>query len=354
MKKVNVVVQAAFIGDLFLSIPFLLRLKKKYPDNETILVCKKGLKEIFIKWSIVKQVFEVEKGKADSYNAIAQSINEFEIQNVFCLHQSFRSTLFTSKLKAKNKIGFATTVFDHLYKKMFFNHVVPYIKAWPDVIRQMSILTPLDPELDKIMQSKDWAYLNQKDRQGGFPPIPEIFQFPSLDVFSQSREGFQKAVALFPGSVWATKKWTHEGFGLVAQKLTQQGFRVCIMGGPDDLADSLAIQKLAPQAEVLTGKMSLYESSIFISQFDLIICNDSAPAHIAASLQRPVLSLFGPTVLDFGFRPWNDKSHVIEDELSCRPCGPHGHAKCPLGHHDCMKKIKADVVYDQALKMLNA
>ena len=120
MKRVNVVVQTAFIGDLFLSIPLLLRLKKKYPDCETILVCKKGLKEIFIKWAVVEHVFEVEKGKSQSYNTIAQSINEFDIQTVFCLHQSFRSALFTLKLKAKNKIGFGVTGFDRLYKKIFF------------------------------------------------------------------------------------------------------------------------------------------------------------------------------------------------------------------------------------------
>lgn len=354
MKRVNVVVQTAFIGDLFLSIPLLIRLKKLYPDCETVLVCKKGLKEIFLKWNIVQHVFEVQKGKADSYNRIVSEMNQFDIQNVFCLHQSLRSALFTFKLKAKNKIGFGLTTFDRIYKKIFFNHVVTYIKAWPDVIRQMSILQPVDPELRKILLSRDWTYLNEKNQDGGFASIPETFQFPRLDLDLKPQSSSQKQVALFPGSVWATKKWTHEGFGVLAQKLTQLGFRVCIMGGPDDVADALAIQKIAPLAENLTGTMSLYESSMYISQFDLIVCNDSAPAHIASCIQRPVLCIFGPTVLDFGFRPWNDKSQVIEEQLSCRPCGPHGHAKCPLGHHDCMKKIKADSVYDQALKMLNA
>lgn len=354
MKKVNVVVQTAFIGDLFLSIPLLLRLKKLYPDHETVLVCKKGLKEIFLKWNIVEHVFEVQKGKAQSYNLIAEEINQFDVHHVFCLHQSLRSALFTMKLKAQNKIGFGLTGFDRLYKKIFFNHVVPYIKAWPDVIRQMSILNPVDQELNKIIVSRDWTYLNQKTVSGGFEPIPAIFQFPKLNLDLKPQNTSQKQIALFPGSVWATKKWTHEGFGHLAKKLTQQGFRVCIMGGPDDLDDSLAIQKIAPQAEVLTGKMSLYESSMYVSQFDLIICNDSAPAHIASCIQRPVLCIFGPTVLDFGFRPWNDKSQVIEEQLSCRPCGPHGHMQCPLGHHNCMKKISADSVYDKALTMLNA
>jgi heptosyltransferase II len=349
MKKVNVVVQTAFIGDLFLSIPLLLRLKKNYPDHETILVCKKGLKEIFLKWNIVEHVFEVEKGRADSYNAIAQQINEFDVQTVFCLHQSLRSALFTMKLKSQTKIGFGG-----IFKKFFFNHVVNYVKAWPDVIRQISILAPVDPEMSQIIRSKDWTYLNRKTPDGGFETIPQVFQFPSLGLGLDRAASSQKQIALFPGSVWATKKWTHEGFGELAKKLTQQGFRVCVMGGPDDMTDSLMIQKIAPQVEILTGKMSLYESSMYISEFDLIICNDSAPAHIAASLQRPVLSIFGPTVLDFGFRPWNDKSQVIEEQLSCRPCGPHGHQKCPLVHHNCMKKIKSDSVYKKALEMLRS
>jgi heptosyltransferase-2 len=218
----------------------------------------------------------------------------------------------------------------------------------------MSLLDPVDSELSQIIHSKDWTYLNQKTKTGGFESIPEIFQFPKFKSDLQNQKSIQKQIALFPGSVWSTKKWTVEGFGQLAHRLTQLGFRVCIMGGPDDVSDALAIQKIAPQAENLTGKMSLYESSMYIAEFDLVVCNDSAPAHMAACSQRPVLCLFGPTVLDFGFRPWNDKSQVIEEQLSCRPCGPHGHVKCPLGHHDCMKKIKADSVYNKALEMLKS
>ncbi len=348
MKKVNVVVQTAFIGDLFLSIPLLFRLKKIFPHHETILVCKKGLKETFIKWNIVDYVFEIEKGNSSSYHQISQQINEFDVQNVFCLHRSLRSALFTLKIKAKNKIGFGG-----ILKRIFFNSVTPYIKAWPDVIRQMSILIPLDAETKKMMKSRDWTYLNHKNTGSGFDPIPDFFQFPIINSSIEQKQTVKKQVGIFPGSVWATKKWTTSGFAEVAQRLIKMGVRVCIMGGLDDLADSLAIHKLAPGVENLTGQLSLFESSMYVSKFDLIICNDSAPAHIAASLQRPVLSLFGPTVLDFGFRPWNDKSQVIEEVLSCRPCGPHGHAKCPLGHHDCMKKMSADSVFKKSIEMLN-
>jgi heptosyltransferase-2 len=125
------------------------------------------------------------------------------------------------------------------------------------------------------------------------------------------------------------------------------------MGAPSDKKDSDAVKTLSPKSSNLTGKMSLYDSTMALRDFDLVICNDSAPSHMAASLQRPVLCVFGPTVLDFGFRPWNDKSQVVENEtLTCRPCGPHGHVKCPLSHHDCMNKIEIKNAYSAAVKIL--
>lgn len=353
MNKCHVVIQTAFIGDLFLSIPTLIRLKRQSPQHQIILVCKKGLKDFFIKNNIVDHAFEVQKGQAESYNKAAQAINQFEIDTVFCFHQSIRSTLFASKIMAKFKIGFRSASLFSFWKKIFFNQLVIYSKAWPDVIRQMALLSPVDAELESTLLKSDWAYLNKKKSTNKFSPIPEIFQFPVLKNISFAAQNVQKKIALFPGSVWATKKWTHQGFAAVANRLITEGHQVFIMGGPDDRSDSSAIKSLAPQAIDLTGQMSLYESSMFIKDFDLILCNDSAPAHIAAALQRPVLCVFGPTVLDFGFRPWNDNSQVIElDTMTCRPCGPHGHMKCPLVHHDCMKKIDENIVYLAAVKIL--
>lgn len=351
MSSVNVVIQTAFIGDLFLAIPLLTRIRKQYPQHQIILVCKKGLGEFFLKFNIVDHTFEIEKGQSRSYNDIVKKINTFDVENVFCLHQSFRSALFSFKIKAKNKISFASSAFSRIYKKLIFNSVLLYPRHWPDVIRQMAILSPVDSELAQFIRTRDWSYLNVKNKQDGFEPIPAYFSFPRLMPLEKSKGA--KRIALFPGSVWATKKWTHQGYADVAQKLMNHGNHVVIMGGPDDIQDAAAIQKYVPQIENQTGQMSLLNSSLYMQNFDLIICNDSAPAHIAASLQRPVLSLFGPTVLDFGFRPWDDLSQVIEnDQLSCRPCGPHGHHQCPLGHHDCMKKIDSNRVFKKALEML--
>lgn len=344
MTKVHVVVQTAFIGDLFLSIPTLERVRRTNPDHQIILVCKKGLGQFFLKNKIVDYVYEVTKGDASSYKNVLKDLKNFDVDHVYCIHRSLRSALFTLQIKAQKKIGFGS--FLHLF---FFSEVVNYPQPWPDAIRQMSILTPVDPVAAQEIQKSDWTYLNHKKADGTFEVIPEFFKIHS----TPQKTVKTKKIALFPGSVWATKRWTVEGYTAVAQALIRQGYVVLLMGGPDELSICQAIADQVPQVTVLAGKMNLEQSISQIKECDLIICNDSAPSHMAASVGTQVICIFGPTTLDLGFRPWIEGARVVENlNLDCRPCGKHGHQKCPLDHHKCMKDITAaQVLSAAALKL---
>ncbi len=351
LVKVHVVIQTAFIGDLFLTIPFLNHLKKLCPDDQIILICKKGLAQFFLTKNLVHECFEIDKGQRLSYRNIKNQLNQKNIVQIFCLHQSIRSSLLSYQIKSNKKYGFIKNKYLDFWKKWIFDKTVDYQKSWPEVIRQMSLLTAVDSSLKDLIFSRDWSYLNFPYKNNSFEIIPEIFSFklqPLKVVASQ-----EKKIGLFPGSVWATKRWDIAGFVELAKCLSKHNFQIYVLGGKDDMQLGVSIKSLVPEVEDFTGQMSLLESANFLQSLDLIICNDSAPAHMAAFYQRPVLALFGPTVLDFGFRPWNNKSQVIQvEKMSCRPCGPHGHHLCPKGHHDCMKKITAQEVYHRAHKML--
>ncbi len=68
--------------------------------------------------------------------------------------------------------------------------------------------------------------------------------------------------------------------------------------------------------------------------------------HLAWAQDTPLVALFGPTVRKLGFFPRGDNSTVLEVPLDCRPCGLHGPKKCPKGHHDCMRRLTPDMVWD--------
>ncbi len=335
MSKPSIVfIQTAFIGDLFLSLPVVLRLRKKFPEHQLILICKKGLSEIFLKENYFDQAFEVEKGHSKSYSKILLELKKFNIEYVFCPHRSMRSSLFAFRIKAKNKIGFKNA-----FNFLFFNTTVEYKKSWPDVIRQMMIASTVDTELENKIQSSDWTYLNFIDHTDKFCEIPAVFAFNKQIVTKKN------TVAIFPGSVWRTKQWTISGFSEVVEALIKDNKTVLLMGGPSEKRICEEISANNPQAINYAGQFSLYESFMKLKTCDLVICNDSAPAHMAASLGIRVISIFGPTTLNLGFRPWQNESLVIENNnLTCRPCGAHGHHQCPEGHHRCMIDLRSDSV----------
>jgi ADP-heptose:LPS heptosyltransferase len=74
--------------------------------------------------------------------------------------------------------------------------------------------------------------------------------------------------------------------------------------------------------------------------------NDSAPMHLASSINAAVTAIYCSTIPEFGFGPLSEHSYIIESQktLTCRPCGLHGFNKCPQGHFECGYSIKMEEI----------
>lgn len=340
----HIIIQTAFLGDLFLTIPLLKKMKEKFPGDPIVLVCKAGLGEYFLQEKLVDRVLEIKKSNRGSYVTVLRDLNALKIGHLFCVHRSTRSHLLSLQIKASCKIGF-----NSLLGYFIFNQTLTYKKEWPEALRQLWILSAVDPDLHKKLLQSDWAVLNQAHDDGNLLKLPPEFE---------SKKNLQvtdKRIAIFPGSVWATKKWTEAGFSEVAAHFATQGYEVHLMGGPDEKVICENIKQRVPKCMVNAGQKTILQSVEFIKTCRLVICNDSAPTHMAASQNVPVLTLFGPTTLKLGFRPWSSSAMVIQNNnLSCRPCGKHGHQKCPLVHHHCMTTISSQSVILAATSLLES
>ncbi len=345
MIKSNVVIQTAFLGDLILSVPVLKRIKKIFPSENLTLICKKGLGDFFVQEGIVDEALEIEKSDGASYRHCLEELNRRPISKVFCLHRSLRSQFFAAQIRADKKIGFSS-----ITGFWIFDEKADYLTNAPEAIRQFKILETTDAESFSLLNSEDYAELNIPGTDGRLPPVPDFFSFQTQP--NPLRQG-PKKVAVFPGSVWATKKWTTEGFRELAQLLVKQNVQVDLMGAETEKQLCEEIAAGLAGVGVLAGKFSVTESVRALWNYDLVIANDSAPTHMAAYAGTPVITIFGPTVLSQGFRPWSNNSYIVEESgLDCRPCGRHGHQKCPLQHHHCMKHIGAGKVFQLAQKIL--
>jgi heptosyltransferase II len=346
MLKSNLVIQTAFLGDLILSVPTFRQIKKKFPDESLVVICKKGLGDFLIREKIVDQVIEVEKSNSHSYVLARQQTDEMHILNLYCVHRSLRSLWLAARIKAQNKVAFKS-----LIGYLVFDEMVDFNRENPEVLRQIRILETTDVEVRQQLREKDYSTLNLVAADSSLPQVPPFFSFGQREKNHNSI----KKIALFPGSVWATKKWTESGFIELCKLLLNLNFEVHLLGGPDE---SSLCQKISEACDgrtsVLAGQLSIADSVRALADYDLVICNDSAATHMAAYNATPVISIFGPTVPAQGFRPWSNSAFIVENtEMDCRPCGAHGHQQCPLGHHNCMKSVAASHVLKLAQKILS-
>ncbi len=176
--------------------------------------------------------------------------------------------------------------------------------------------------------------------------------FPSAADFSKAKKLTEnnrtnKKIAIAPASVWATKKWPHSYFIELLKK--GESFSFYLIGGKEDktLCDSIIKQSGHQNITNCAGELSILESCALIKEMDLLVCNDSAPLHMANAVNTPVFALFGPTVKDFGCYPYREADKILEIELDCRPCSKHGSNKCPKGHHKCMIDLRPESVIKQ-------
>lgn len=341
------------------------RIKKLWPEHALVLVCRRGVGDFFAKAGLVDEVIEIKKGDADSYAAAVKKLETKDIDKLISAHESLRTAFFVRSLRAQTKIGF-----HKWWNGLFYAVREKKPMPLPDSMRQLSLLRGYDAELAAKMAdyaAKENPYA--KDARGLLPAPPTWASMGLRGLYQDLSQGADgvlaklgltpeiaaKSIALFPGSVWATKRWTKRGFIELGQQLRSEGIEVLVMGGPGEEVLCAEVTSQISGARDLCGRTTIFESALVLSKVAAVVGNDSASLHLAATAETPSVAVFGPTVLKFGFRPWQGRVAIAEIEnLKCRPCGKHGHQKCPLGHHNCMEQLSKESVRALLQNVLHA
>lgn len=325
-----------------------------FPEEELTVVCRHGLGDIIRTAGVADHVIEVNKRDRGQWRQQRQQILALNVNHLVCPHESPRTAVLVRQMKVKGlKVGFETW-----WNAMIFDKRVKKPMHLPDALRQLSLLTALNnsfaEEFSEISGRED--VFNPEDssarvdfRHGYIPVWAEIVD--SRGVQGKARTS-SKTVYIAPGSVWATKRWTLTGYIELAKALSQEGWRVEVVGAPDERPLGELIQKSVPEVKNHAGEWSASETVAHFRQGKMLIANDSGAIHMAAMAALPTVAVFGPTTLALGFRPWQRQAIVVQKDLKCRPCGKHGHQKCPIGTHECMNGLSVGEVLKAAREFL--
>ncbi len=331
-------IQTAFLGDLLLSIPTLKRLRELYPGKEIHLLCRKNLGSLLKENNLVDVVHDQFLGTKPNFSEVRNLFKKLHYDVVICPHQSFRSTWISATVRAVQKIGFSSWL-----GRWVFTECAVRPLQFPEVLRQMSLLKYIDPETNG-------KFADLTESTAPFKSIPSwtSMKLPQYQDIAKKKQWKtkhklsldKKIVCLAPGSVWPTKQWGIAKYSLLTQALLETGCQVVLVGSAGESSLCQKIESENPNVLNLAGQTSLLELAEVIAASDSVVSNDSGAMHIAAMTDTASVSIFGPTVLRFGYQPWNERARVLENKsLTCRPCSSHGGNVCPIGTHECMTSI---------------
>lgn len=154
-------------------------------------------------------------------------------------------------------------------------------------------------------------------------------------------------VVVHPGASAPSRRWPAVDFARAADLLAFD-HQIVLVGGATDaqLVDRMLAAMQAPAA-VLVDELSLTELGALIRGARAVLCNNSAPAHIAAALDTPVVVLYALT--NGQHTPWRVRTRVLYRDVPCRNCM---RSECPLGHHECLLGVRPAQVAAAARELM--
>jgi lipopolysaccharide heptosyltransferase I len=362
-------IKPSALGDVVHTIPVLVKLRARYPraqidwlitpENAEIVRCHPALSNVVLfarrdfskrgrRWRAMLEFLDLLK-----------QIRRAKYDLVIDMHGQVRSAFFALISGARVRIGFDRPV-----------------------KRTLTISTEHDL---KNVPSHGW----RGAREGSWIAYTHHIPIPTLDVHAIDRylwvgkllgfddnppdltihlssetvrnverllkekgvDASEPLVVLVPGTIWETKHWTIEGFAGVARHFLREGFAVALAGTKRDQPRCQQIAAAAPGACDLSGKTTPADLAALIRRAEVAVTNDSGSMHVAASLGKPIVSVFGPTnPVHIG--PYERPESVVRVDLPCSPCNYRRLSQCPFGHA-CMKQVMSAMVVERVQKILS-
>lgn len=314
MKKI-LIIRFSSIGDIVLTTPVIRCLKTQVQDAEIHYLTKKQNHTLLTANPFIHKIWLYDKNFDDLLPLLQAEKFDFIVD----LHKNLRTFYVRTRLWRPSgtfsKLNLQKWMIVNLHlDRLSRIHIVDrYFKA----VRSLGVKND-HKGLDYFIPSGDEVALSS---------LPGPFQ-----------NGF---IAIVIGGKHTTKIFPEDRVTEVCRKMKRP---VILLGDKNDAERGKRImQKVGPTVFNSCGGFSINQSASLIRQSEKVLTNDTGLMHIAAAFGKPILSVWGNTIPEFGMYPYLEgkekaDSAVFEVRgLDCRPCSKIGFDKCPKGHFRCMK-----------------
>jgi len=324
------IIRFSSIGDIVLTTPVVRCLKKQVATAEIHYLTKSSYSPVLSCNPHIDKVHYME----NNLDRVIEDLKKEDFDYVIDLHHSLRS------MKVKKALG-----------KKSFSFPKLNVEKWIYTSFKLNTL-PSVHIIDRYMKTVE-SFGVKNDGAGLDYFIAPEDHVKETDIPAAQQAGY---IGIVIGAALNTKKYPLHKLKELCEQIDHP---IILLGGLEDADEGERISAVDDvKIYNACGKFSLNESADLVSRAKLIVTNDTGLMHIAAAFKRPIISIWGNTVPEFGMFPYygeNFLSHqqqlpfdIMEvKKLACRPCSKIGYDKCPKGHFKCMEMISAAAIAEK-------
>jgi heptosyltransferase-1 len=147
--------------------------------------------------------------------------------------------------------------------------------------------------------------------------------------------------ALFVGATTPQRQWSHELWGILSDRLVDEGITPVFVGASSDHGPTVSARAIAKKTNYsVVGRTDILTLASILSSAAVVIGGDSGPLHLAVAVGAPVVGLYGPTDPNFT-GPYGNDAGTIYIKQPCSPC--YRRPTCG-GSYFCMAAIDVEMV----------
>lgn len=333
MKKRILVVEVNWLGDCVMTLPLFRALRIKYPGAWIAVMAHPRVIPVFESNPFINECLAFDE-KSSHRSFFSRLRFLFFLRGkrydaAVLIHRSFTRTLLCFMAGIKERVGWRRAK-----------------TAWL-LTERVSLPDSRAHRGDCYARILEGWGVPVRDRIPCFPLTGEE-KLRAEELVSRYRERHRYVVAVNPSCNWELKKWPVDYFIELIKKLETIGGKVFLIGAAKDIPVSLEIENRVKSVVNFCGRTDIRRLALVLSRADVLVSNDSGPAHLAASLGIKVLVLFGPTSPALT-APRGNNVRIIKSDVSCPvPC-----YNISCGNNECMKRILPGKVFEELKEFLN-
>ena len=330
-----------WVGDSVMTVPALRALRRVLPEARISLVVRPSAKGIFADVDFVDEVLLYDRRNVWAVLPQIREWRKRQFDLAVLFQNAFEAALIPFLAGVPIRLGYATES-----RQALLTHPLP-LPDWRSSRHEVFYYLYLVTALEQLLTGASTICEREPDASLQIAAARRTEAENLLRAYGV-REG-EPIVALCPGSINSrAKRWPAEAYSALGDRLIDSQRQVLLIGSTDELDVSHEVtNRMKQNPIVLTGKTSLDQITAVLSLVDLVVTNDTGPAHIAAALGRPTLVIFGPTN-PLTTRPFAPEAEILRHPPDCAPCMLRD---CPIDHR-CMTAITVDEVFERSQALL--